>query len=87
MPETKTLYHRWRDGERDDVQLLDAYSSLLDGVLHLYEATLKPDHLQFAIDLSAGMIKRFYDPEAGGFYQSGSQQESVAATERGLRRR
>jgi uncharacterized protein len=70
VPESKTLYHRWRDGERDDVQLLDAYSSLLDGVLHLYEATLNPNHLQFAIDLSGGMIKRFYDPEAGGFFQS-----------------
>ena len=34
--ETKTLYHRWRNGQRDDVQLLDAYAFLLDGVLHLY---------------------------------------------------
>ncbi|PYK58849.1 MAG: thioredoxin domain-containing protein [Verrucomicrobia bacterium] len=27
-----TLYHRWRDGERDSVQLLDAYAFLLAGV-------------------------------------------------------
>ena len=36
---TKTLYHRWRDGERDSVQLLDAYADLLAGVIDLYEAT------------------------------------------------
>ena len=68
---SKTLFHRWREGERDSVQLLDAYSSMLDGTLHLYEATLKTNHLQFAIDLADSMIARFHDKEAGGFYQNG----------------
>jgi hypothetical protein len=68
--ETKTLYHRWRNGQRDDVQLLDAYAFLLDGVLHLYEATLEPKHLQFAIDLTGAMKSRFYDEANGGFWQS-----------------
>ena len=68
--ETKTLHHRWRNGQRDDVQLLDAYAFLLDGVLHLYEATLEPQHLQFAIDLTGAMKTRFYDETNGGFWQS-----------------
>ena len=68
--ESKTLYHRWRDGKRDDVQLLDAYAFLLDGVLHLYEATLEPEHLQFAIDLAGTMKAKFYDEANGGFWQS-----------------
>jgi uncharacterized protein YyaL (SSP411 family) len=67
---TKTLYHRWRDGERDNVQLVDAYAYLLSGVLDLYEATLEPKHLQFAIDLAESMNARFYDPNEGGFYES-----------------
>jgi uncharacterized protein YyaL (SSP411 family) len=67
---SKTLYHRWRDGERDNVQLLDAYAYLLSGVLDLYEATLEPKHLQFAIDLAESMNARFYDPKEGGFYES-----------------
>ena len=75
--ETKTLYHRWREGERDSVQLLDAYSSMLDGTLHLYEATLKPTHLQFGIDLAEAMIKRFYDEKAGGFFQNGGGDTNV----------
>jgi uncharacterized protein YyaL (SSP411 family) len=69
-PQTKTLYHRWRDGERDSVQLLDAYANLAAGVLELYEATLDPKLLQFAIELSDAMIARFYDGEHGGFFQT-----------------
>ncbi len=67
---TKTLFHRWRDGERDQVQLLEAYAFLLDGVGHLYEATLASEHLEFAIALADGMLAKFYDAENGGFWQS-----------------
>jgi uncharacterized protein YyaL (SSP411 family) len=67
---TRTLYHRWRDGERDSVQLLDAYAFLLSGVIELYQATLDPKHLDFAIALADAMLARFYDRDAGGFWQS-----------------
>ena len=39
-------------------------------MLHLYEATLEPPHLQFAIDLTGAMKTRFYDETNGGFWQS-----------------
>jgi uncharacterized protein YyaL (SSP411 family) len=77
---TRTLYHRWRDGERDTVQLLDAYAFLLSGVIDLYEATLEPGHLEFAIDLADAMLERFYDAGQGGFWQS-----AAAATDLILR--
>jgi uncharacterized protein len=67
---TKTLYHRWRDGERDTVQLLEAYAYLLGGVIELYEATLKPEHLEFAIALADAMIAKFGDTKDGGFFQA-----------------
>ena len=66
----KTLFHRWRDGERDNVQLLEAYAFLLSGVIELYEATLTPEHLDFAIELAEAMLAKFYDAENGGFWQS-----------------
>jgi uncharacterized protein len=68
--QSRTLYHRWRDGSRDSVQLLDAYAYLLAGVLDLYEATLEPAHLEFATALADSMIERFEDKERGGFWQS-----------------
>jgi len=67
---SKTLYHRWRDGQRDSVQLLEAYAYLLSGVLEVYQATLEPPHLEFAVALAEGMLAQFYDPEEGGFWQS-----------------
>jgi hypothetical protein len=66
----RTLFHRWRDGERDSVQLLQAYAFLLSGVTELYEATLEPKHLDFAIALAESMVVKFYDAESGGFWQS-----------------
>ena len=74
---TKTLYHRWRDGERDSVQLLDAYSDLLAGVIDLYEATLEPKHLDFALALSETMLAKFYDAQEGGFYQSAANTKDL----------
>ena len=65
-----TLYHRWRDGERDQVQLLEAYAFLLSGIIELYETTLHPEHLAFAIGLAESLLRNFYDPEHGGFWQS-----------------
>jgi uncharacterized protein YyaL (SSP411 family) len=68
--QTRTLWHRWREGERDSVQLLDGYAFLLAGVLDLYETTLTAEHLAFAIALAESMVARFYDAENGGFWQS-----------------
>ncbi|MGH7992513.1 MAG: thioredoxin domain-containing protein, partial [Limisphaerales bacterium] len=68
--QSKTLFHRWRDGMRDDVQLLEGYAFLLAGVIELYEATLVPKHLDFAIALAEAMIMKFYDAANGGFWQS-----------------
>jgi uncharacterized protein YyaL (SSP411 family) len=67
---TGTLFHRWRDSERDNVQLLEGHAFLLDGVIQLYEATLEPEHLDFAIQLAEAMIAKFYDAANGGFWQS-----------------
>jgi uncharacterized protein YyaL (SSP411 family) len=69
---TGTLFHRWRDGERDNVQLLEGYAFLLSGVIELYEATLEPRHLDFAIALAGAMLAKFYDAKDGGFWQSAS---------------
>jgi len=66
----QTLFHRWREGERDQVELLEGYAFVLDGVVQLYEATLTPTHLEFAIALAVALLKKFYDPAEGGFWQT-----------------
>ena len=73
----QTLYHRWRDGEHDQVQLLEDYACLLSGVLDLYEARLNPKHLDFAIQLAEAMLAKFYDPGEGGFWQSAADTQHL----------
>ena len=72
-----TLYHRWRDGERDNVELLEGYAFLLAGVIDLYEATLESQHLEFAIALAEAMLAKFFDRENGGFWQSLAAQDLI----------
>ena len=69
-PNARTLHHRWRDGARDDVQLLGAYACVLSGTVALYETALDPQVLAFGIELADAMIARFHDPVNGGFWQS-----------------
>ncbi len=71
------LHHRWRDGERDVVQLLEDYAFLLAGVIELYEATLKPPHLDLAIALAESLIAEFHDADNGGFWQSAADAEDL----------
>jgi len=66
----KALFHRWREGERDNVELLEGYAFMLSGVIDLYEATLESCHLEFAIALADAMLAKFFDAENGGFWQS-----------------
>jgi uncharacterized protein len=38
--------------------------------MELYEATLEPRHLEFAVTLADAMLAKFFDQENGGFWQS-----------------
>ena len=71
------LFHRWRDGQSDNVQLLEDYAFLLFGVIDLYESTLDPAHLDFAIELAGAMLKKFFDSKNGGFWQSAAGSKNL----------
>jgi uncharacterized protein len=77
QPGEGMLFHRWREGERDHVQLLEGYAFLLAGVIELYEATLEPKHLDFAIALAEAMLAKFYDTEKGGFWQGAAEAKDL----------
>jgi uncharacterized protein YyaL (SSP411 family) len=66
----QTLYHRWRDGECDSVELLEGHAFYLSGLVELYQATLDSSVLALALDIAKAMLRDFYDAERGGFWQS-----------------
>ncbi len=64
------LYHRWREQERDAVQLFQGYAYFLSGIIDLYEATIDPQYIKAAATVANAMIQKFFDESHGGFWQS-----------------
>ncbi len=74
---SRTLFHRWREGERTASQLHDDYANVLAGTLDLYEATLNPARLDFAVNVAESMLNRFMDREDGGFFQAAGASDLI----------
>ena len=64
------FHHRWRDGARDRVQILQGYACFLSGIVDLHQATLESRYLHAAIEVADALIREFLDRERGGFWQS-----------------
>lgn len=67
-PASRTLHHRWRDGARDSVPLLESYAGVLAGAI----VSMRRRSLQTCSPspLADGMLERFHDPREGGFWQA-----------------
>ena len=72
-----TLYVSWRDGKRGERGFLDEYASYIFALLSLYDATLDSRFLDRADRLTQKAVSQFYDPEYGGFYLYGEENETL----------
>jgi uncharacterized protein YyaL (SSP411 family) len=68
-PDGKTLWRRWRDGEKAIPGMADDYAYMAYGVLALYEASFEAKHLEWAMNLAMEAIRRFA-ADGGGLYQT-----------------
>jgi len=68
--ETKTVYRRWREGERAVDGFLDDYAALLQAHLDLYETTFEASLLDMARWVADAMLERFEDAASGGLFSS-----------------
>ena len=75
--ENRRLLRTWRNGEAKLNGYLEDYACLIDGLLSLHEATLEPRWLQEAVSVADGMIALFWDDAVGGFYDTGSDHETL----------
>ncbi len=75
--ENRRLLRTWRNGEAKLNGYLEDYACLIDGLLSLHEATLEPRWLQEAVSVADGMIALFWDDVVGGFYDTGSDHETL----------
>ncbi|MBI3581620.1 MAG: thioredoxin domain-containing protein [Nitrospinae bacterium] len=64
------LLHRVRHGEAAITGMLEDYAFFVQGLLELYEATLKTKYLREAVDLTNRQTELFWDEKEGGFFNS-----------------
>jgi uncharacterized protein len=71
------LLHSYKDGRARFNGYLDDYANLVDGLFALYELTFDYQWLEAAVRVADRMIDQFWDSEAGGFYFTGKDHESL----------
>ena len=71
------LLHRYRNGEAGIRATLDDYAYLTWGLLELYETTFDPRWLRAARDHMDACLDRFWDADAGGFYLTPDDGETL----------
>jgi len=76
------LYRTFKDGERRHAGCLEDYAFLIAGLLDLYEASFDLQWLEHAIALDAALERRFEDPDGGGYFLTGVDQETVLVREK-----
>ena len=71
------ILRTWRNGQAKLLGYLEDYACLADGLLALHEATLESRWLREANEVAEGIIELFWDDAVGGFYDTGSDHESL----------
>jgi uncharacterized protein YyaL (SSP411 family) len=71
------LLRSWRAGEAKLKAYLEDYALLIDGLLATYEATFESRYLATSLTLTDEMIRLFWDDAAEGFFDTGSDHESL----------
>ena len=74
---TGALYRRWRAGEAAVAGQLEDYADVALGFTDLYQCTFDPVWLERAAAVTQQMIDRFYDPAAGGFFETPAGDASI----------
>jgi len=78
------LLRTYRQGQAKLLGYLEDHAFVADGLLALYEATFDRRWLDEAITLAGSMVDLFWDEAAGGFYDTGSDHESLVVRPRDL---
>ena len=71
------LPHAWRGERISAAGMLEDYAFMADAALGLYEVTGKPRYLASAKRWAATLESQFWDDEAGGYYQTADDAETL----------
>jgi uncharacterized protein YyaL (SSP411 family) len=71
------LLARYREGEAAHLAYLDDYACLAWGLVELFQATYKPEHLRAAKKWTEAAIRLFRDEKGGAFFFTGEDAERL----------
>jgi uncharacterized protein len=77
MWQNNQLKATYKDGSARYNACLDDYAFLLDGLLELMQARYRQADMDFAIALADALLEKFEDREAGGFFFTGHDHETL----------
>ncbi len=78
------LLRSWRDGRSGRPAFADDHASMADACLVLYETTFELRWFEHARSLADELVRRFRDPERGGFFQTGDDAEALVVRPKDL---
>lgn len=78
--ENSILYRRYINGERKYFATLEDHALLIKSLLDLYEVTFDNTYLELAESLNILTIKKFYDQENAGFFDTEKTDEILFLT-------
>jgi uncharacterized protein YyaL (SSP411 family) len=78
------LLRTWKDGRAHLNAYLEDYACLADGLLALYQTTFEPPYFTEARRLAEEMLALFWDEESQGFFDTGSDHETLITRPRDL---
>ena len=71
------LLRSWREGRPGRPGYADDHALMAEACLTLYETTFELRWFERARELADDLVRLFHDPERGGFFQTGSDAESL----------
>ena len=71
------LLHRFNDGNSAVPGMIDDYSFFTYGLIELYFASLKPEYLKYAVQLTDYLVEHFFDENSGCFYMTSDKCEPI----------
>jgi uncharacterized protein YyaL (SSP411 family) len=71
------LLRSWRDGRAGRPAFADDHALMVDACLVLYETTFELRWFELARTLADELVRLFHDEERGGFFQTGSDAETL----------
>jgi uncharacterized protein len=77
MRPASRLLRTWKQGEARLNGYLEDYACVIDGLIATHAATLDPQYLRSAVQLTDEMLDLFWDDDVQGFFDTGRDHEAL----------